>query len=160
MGRADLLEGDPPCFVHCFMAQTHAYPVYVYIYNIHVYIHTCIFLSLSLCIWIYLFIYLSICETIHLFYLCATSPGSLRVVRCQSGVFRVCGAHVYLPRATPGRGVHLGDFGSELWDSLNTVAVVFFFGGGAMESPSVLDGHAHMNFKYVFFFSPHFFPHI
>jgi hypothetical protein len=27
----------------------------------------------------------------------------------------------------------------------------FFFWGGAMENPSVLDGHAHMNFKYVFF---------
>ena len=72
---------------------------------------------------------------IHLFYLCATSPGSLRVVRCQSGVFRVCGAHVYLPRATPGRGVHLWDFGLELWDSLNTVAVVFFFWVGQWKIP-------------------------
>lgn len=49
--------------------------------------------------------------------------------------------------------MHLWDFGLELWDSLNTVAVVFFFWGGAMENPSILDVHANMNFKHVFF--PH-----
>ena len=156
MGRADLLEGDPPCFVHCFMAQTHAYPVYVYIYIIYMYIYTHASFSLSLYmdLFVYLFIYLwndpPFLSMRHI----PRFPASCAVPKWRfPSLWCTCLFAKSDPRtrSAPG-GLWVGTLGLSKYCSCS-----FFFGGGAMESPSVLDGHAHMNFKYVFF---PFFPHI
>ena len=111
-----LLEGNQP-LLRLLLHGTDACISCVYIYIDH-YISMCVYIyislslslspSLSMCIYLLIYFdlnYLYNCKMILLFYPCATSPGALRVVRCQSGIFRVCGAHVHLPRATPGRGV-------------------------------------------------------